>query len=411
MAFPNCDKCGRYLEDQFPVVCWYCLGIARPTGVVIKAISFALSEALRCGTHWVAPEHLVLGLLSADWSLMSKFVRSNVSTDKLKRAVEAILARKSEVARTARSLPHETVVTPSVQREYLSAESERVFEYAAREANALSRQAIGTVHLLLGLLSDKESAVSRSLRKLGFDAPTIRDSERGLEPLEIIGSTFLGQRLRALSARFGLESLARRLDTWRTGRLQRRLERLTSRAAHLDENVEYDLFELYSKGFVFASASGNSITSIHAEIENLVAKSLWVVIKPGTYFVARGSCQNMVTRRQASVRLEPTSTNKIWIDATCINAGRPIPSTNDRFRGVRRVSKNLSRFLNASVSADPMTVQAGVWAVTDNYTSSDVKTRLVARDRRGIVTGAAVTDRNIEEARHLLKELGIRNRL
>ena len=191
---------------------------------------------------------------------------------------------------------------------------------------------------------------------------------------------------------------------------RRRVERLNAKAATLEDGKEYDLLFLHSKGFVRARGMGQSITRIYGEIENLVAKKLRIVIEPGTYFVARGNCQNMVTRKEYSVTLYPTSTERVTIDAACINANLPIPSEKDRFYGVRRVSDDLARFLQASRRADPMTVQAGVWALTDNYSGSDVKNHLILQDQYGN-RRQAVTDRNIEEARRILNELGIRSRL
>ena len=197
---------------------------------------------------------------------------------------------------------------------------------------------------------------------------------------------------------------------WQAERLRRRTEKLTEKAAQLEEGKEYDLLFLHSKGFVRARGTGQSITRIYGEIENLIAKKLQIVIKPGTYFVARGNCQNMVTREYYSVTLHPTSTQRVTIDAACINANLPIPGEQDRFYGVRRVSDDLARFLEASKRADPMTVQAGVWALTDNYSGSDVKNHLILTDQYGN-RRQAVSDRNIEEARRILKELGIRSNL
>ncbi len=205
-------------------------------------------------------------------------------------------------------------------------------------------------------------------------------------------------------------SLTQRFEEWQQTRRRRRIEKLTAKAADLDDNKEYDLLFLHSKGFVRAKGTGQSITCIYGEIENLIAKKLRVVIKPGTYFVARGNCQNMVTRQEYSVTLYPTSTQQVMIDAACINANLPIPGKDDRFYGVRRVSDNLSRFLEASRGADPMTVQAGVWALTDNYSGSDAKNHLTLQDQYGN-RRQAVTDRHVEEARRILKELGIRSRL
>lgn len=197
---------------------------------------------------------------------------------------------------------------------------------------------------------------------------------------------------------------------WRENRRLRRIEKLTAKAAGLDPNQTHDLLILHDRGFVRARATGQSITQIYGEVENLIDKSLRVVIKPGTYFVARGNHQNMVTREEYTVTLSPCSTKSVSIDASCINAGLPIPQKQARFYGVRRVSDKVARFLEASSGADAMTVQTGVWALTDNYTGEQVKRHLQVRDRYGN-TRQAVSDENVREARRILRDLGISNRL
>jgi hypothetical protein len=198
--------------------------------------------------------------------------------------------------------------------------------------------------------------------------------------------------------------------TWSEAWRRRRTVRLTARAAELEEDKPYDLLFLHRRGFVRARGTGQSITRIHGQIENLIAKPLRVVISPGTYFVARGACQNMVTRKECVVRLYPSSTASVSIDAACINASLPIPKEADRFYGVRRVSEDLARFLAASARAHPMAVQAGVWALTDGYSGGDVKNHLVLVDSYG-ARRQAVTDEHVAEARRILRELGIRNPL
>ena len=205
-------------------------------------------------------------------------------------------------------------------------------------------------------------------------------------------------------------SIASRLREWIAARKERRIEKLTARAADLGADQEYDILFLQDRGFLRARATGQSITRIFGEVESLIRKNLRVVISPGTYFVARGNYQNMVTRERHSFALYPCSTKSVTIDATCINAGLPIPTETARFYGVKRVSDDLRRFLEAARSADSMTVQVGVWALTDGYSGSDVQNHLVARDQHGN-TRQAVSQANIADAKRILDQLGIHNRL
>lgn len=210
--------------------------------------------------------------------------------------------------------------------------------------------------------------------------------------------------LRALSAVY------QRIKAWPEALRQWRIATRTARAVDLKEGEPYDLLFLHERGFVRARATGQSIAQISAEVENLINKPLIVVIKPGTYFVARGNYQNMVTRREYTVTLYPCATQNVSIDATCINAGLPIPGEKDRFYGVRRVSDDLARFLDAAQGVDPITIQAGVWALSDNYSADDILNHLVIRDQHGN-TRRAVSDDNIEQARRILNTLGIQHRL
>jgi hypothetical protein len=189
-------------------------------------------------------------------------------------------------------------------------------------------------------------------------------------------------------------------------------ERLKARPGHRPEPEEsgIDLVFLCKRRFVRATATGQSITSISAKLENLLPKKLHVVIPVGTYFLSSGNHQNMVARKEQVTTLLPLSSQQVFIDASCINASRPIPGDTDVFSGVERISGDLARFLLAAGDAGPMVVQAGVWALTDGYTGYSVKTRLVARDQNGN-TRPAVTDSEIVEARRILKSLGIRNNL
>jgi len=83
----------------------------------------------------------------------------------------------------------------------------------------------------------------------------------------------------------------------------------------------------------------------------------------------------MVSRKTYIFVVEPNAMRKIAVAAACINAGLPILKENDRFSGVRIVPRDLARFLEAAEEAQPMVVQCGVWALTDNMSGFDVTTR------------------------------------
>ncbi len=197
-----------------------------------------------------------------------------------------------------------------------------------------------------------------------------------------------------------------RFKQWQHARDERRIDRLTEQADDLDENRQYDLLFLHERGFVRAKGSGQSITRVHAEVENLIRKKLRVVVMPGTYFVSRGGHQNMATTDEYTFTLYPCSTERVGISAACINADRPIPGVKDKFQGVARVSDSVARFLAASRGEDPMVIRAGVWTLTDAYTREAVIHHLIARDRDGNTTHP-ITDRHCSQAKAILDRLGV----
>jgi hypothetical protein len=137
--------------------------------------------------------------------------------------------------------------------------------------------------------------------------------------------------------------------------------------AELNESEEYDILKLWKYRLVLPRATGQSITHINAEVQNLTNKRLQVIIFPGTYFVSSGNHQNMVICDKHYFRLNKLATGRFSVPAACINAKLPIPGKNDYFKGVAKVSKNLIRFLKRARSEDSRVIQAGVWAITDCY--------------------------------------------
>lgn len=197
---------------------------------------------------------------------------------------------------------------------------------------------------------------------------------------------------------------------WQAARRERRIERLTATAADLSPDAEHELLLLHARGFVRARASGQSIVNVSADVESLVRKPLRVVVSPGTYFVASGGHQNMVTTRKYAFMLSACGSHRLSVQAACINADRPIPGKNDRFKGVARVPDAVARFLEAGAGEDSMVIQAGVWTLTDGYTRDQVIHHLISRDRNGN-TWHPVTQAHCDRAKAILDALGIPHRL
>lgn len=202
--------------------------------------------------------------------------------------------------------------------------------------------------------------------------------------------------------------ISRRLERWSKACAHYMAKQLTTRAAHLPANEAHEVTYLVSSGFVKIHATGQSITQLNSVLKNRLNRQLRVVIRQGTLFVADGKHQNMVARETCKVRLQPCSKEVIRIPVACVNATRTIPGQRSQFQGLGFATTDLARFLEASSGHDAMTVQAGVWALTDRLTGNEVRHRLRLTSNNGQVH-QAISERNIDEARRILEDLCLSN--
>lgn len=131
-----------------------CLVFERFTERARHVLVLAQEEARALQYNYVGTEHILLGLLGEEEGLAAHVLDSLGIT--LERA-------RAQVVRTA--APSNEVTTGQIP---FTPRVERVLELALREALALGHDAIGTEHLLLGLVRDDEGVAMRVL--LDFDA-------------------------------------------------------------------------------------------------------------------------------------------------------------------------------------------------------------------------------------------------
>jgi len=125
-----------------------------------KALWLAHEEAMHLQHHYIGTEHLLLGLLSEGKGIAAKVLNEvGVTLDKSRWAVEYIIGRGDKVA------PGEIGLTPRAAK---------VMALAAREAERLHHQFIGTEHVLLGLLVDGEG-IAVGVIDMTADRNTIRE--------------------------------------------------------------------------------------------------------------------------------------------------------------------------------------------------------------------------------------------
>jgi len=188
------------------------------------------------------------------------------------------------------------------------------------------------------------------------------------------------------------------------------INRRNKKAEILSEDDIHDIHDLCKKGFIKARGTGQTITNINIEIVNRVNRKIKILIPHGTYFVSTGSHQNMVTRKQYTFSISPYDTSHINVPASCINAELPIPGKDSKFKGVARVNDDLCKFLEATDGYDPMTIQAGVWAITNGYNRYMALNKLSAEDQYGNRT-KPITESNVDTAKEILDKLNIKNNL
>jgi len=118
-----------------------------------RVLTHAQEEAQRFGHNYIDTEHILLGLIAEEEGVASKVLSNmGVAPNKVRAAVEFV------VGRGERSSIGEVGLTPRAKR---------VIEAAVDEARRLNHSYIGTEHLLLGLLREREGAAVGVLESFG----------------------------------------------------------------------------------------------------------------------------------------------------------------------------------------------------------------------------------------------------
>lgn len=123
-----------------------------------RVIFFARYEASQFGSHEIDTEHLLLGLIREDKSLLRWIPKLNA--EDIRQKIDAVSLKQASIP-TSVDLP-------------LSKTAQRVLRGAGDEADQLAHRHIGTEHLLLGLLAEPDTLAAQLLRKAGADPAVIR---------------------------------------------------------------------------------------------------------------------------------------------------------------------------------------------------------------------------------------------
>lgn len=119
-----------------------------------KVILIAQEEAKRLNHDYVGTEHLLLGLVSVGEGMAVQIlINLGVDLKKIKHEVEKIVPPGDNI-----------MVLGEIP---FSPRAKKVLEYAVEEANMMGHIYVGTEHILLGLLREKEGVAARVLEYLG----------------------------------------------------------------------------------------------------------------------------------------------------------------------------------------------------------------------------------------------------
>ena len=154
----------------------------RYTETARRVIFFARFEASQYGSQYIETEHLLLGLMRADSPLMRNVIGSGISHYEVRQEIERRIQRGERFS-TAIEVP-------------LSVESNRVLKFAAEEAERLAQRHVGTEHVLLGLLREKNAPAAAILQQYGAREGEIRQKLAGnaspyREPTKLADGTYL----------------------------------------------------------------------------------------------------------------------------------------------------------------------------------------------------------------------------
>ena len=131
---------------------------------VREVISFSREEALRLGHDFIGTEHLLLGLIREGEGLAIKVVKAmDVDVVMLRKAVEDSIREKGG---------HQNL---NVQNLPLTKQAEKILKIAILEAKLMKSETIGTEHLMLSILKNKDSVATELLTRFEVEYERFHD--------------------------------------------------------------------------------------------------------------------------------------------------------------------------------------------------------------------------------------------
>ncbi len=132
-----------------------------------KVMQFANQEAQRLNHEFIAPEHILLGIVKEGTGVAANVLKNlDIDLGKIRMEVEKIVQAGPNIL-TMGKLP-------------MTDRGKKVIECAIQEARTLENNYVGSEHVLLGLLRDAESVAGIVLTNLGVKIEAIREGIKSL---------------------------------------------------------------------------------------------------------------------------------------------------------------------------------------------------------------------------------------
>jgi ATP-dependent Clp protease ATP-binding subunit ClpC len=126
-----------------------------------KAMQLANQEAIRFNHEYIGTEHMLLGLIREGSGVAANvFKNFDMDLSKIRLEMEKVMQSGSDAV--------SLVKLPQTPR------AKKVIEYSLEEARNLGHNYVGTEHLLLGLLREKNGVAVQVLMNLGLELDSVR---------------------------------------------------------------------------------------------------------------------------------------------------------------------------------------------------------------------------------------------
>jgi len=175
--------------------------------------------------------------------------------------------------------------------------------------------------------------------------------------------------------------------------------------------VVLSLMDALNQERISVQTEGDGLSAVRIVAERLEPVSLKILIPVGTYFVNRGSGQNMVSVQQATLYLTEDEPVKISVPSACANLMLAVPDAKSRFDIVAWPEQEALQKLVEAIEKGkytPVVKQVAVWIVTDDVSRPKLDGRYVRRSSMVPFGGSpAASDEDVIQAMWLASEAGI----